>query len=77
MDGGEWSVAVRKQPFFGSYEYQQILDVDDLPAGDNFATKLFGMLGVEFFYHENFSLMASYDNRFLCRGRAISKISKY
>ncbi len=50
---------------FGSYEYQADFGwVDDLPAGDNFANEVVWNAGVEYFLSRNFSLMASYDNRF-------------
>ncbi|MGV8946286.1 MAG: multicopper oxidase domain-containing protein [Lutibacter sp.] len=50
---------------FGKYEYQADFGwVDDLPAGDNFAKEITWNAGVEYFLSRNFSLMASYDNRF-------------
>ncbi|NEW80267.1 MAG: multicopper oxidase domain-containing protein [Gelidibacter sp.] len=50
---------------FGSYEYQADFGwVDDLPTGDNFANEVSWNAGVEYFLSRNFSLMASYDNRF-------------
>ena len=50
---------------FGSYEYQADFGwVDDLTAGDNFANEVVWNAGVEYFLSRNFSLMASYDNRF-------------
>jgi len=50
---------------FGSYEYQADFGwVDDLPTGDNFANEVVWNVGVEYFLSRNFSLMASYDNRF-------------
>ncbi|CAM3268355.1 multicopper oxidase domain-containing protein [Aequorivita lipolytica] len=50
---------------FGSYEYQADFGwVNDLPAGDNFANEVTWNAGVEYFLSRNFSLMASYDNRF-------------
>tara|TARA_R110000764_G_scaffold160292_1_gene247817 strand:- start:128 stop:1240 length:1113 start_codon:yes stop_codon:yes gene_type:complete len=50
---------------FGNYEYQADFGwVDDLPAGDNFANEVVWNAGVEYFLSRNFSLMASYDNRF-------------
>ncbi len=50
---------------FGSYEYQADFGwVNDLPAGDNFANEVVWNAGVEYFLSRNFSLMASYDNRF-------------
>jgi len=50
---------------FGSYEYQADFGwVNDLPAGDNFVNEVAWNAGVEYFLSRNFSLMASYDNRF-------------
>lgn len=50
---------------FGNYEYQADFGwVDDLPTGDNFANETTWNAGVEYFLSRNFSLMASYDNRF-------------
>jgi hypothetical protein len=50
---------------FGNYEYQADFGwVDELPAGDNFANEVVWNAGVEYFLSRNFSLMASYDNRF-------------
>lgn len=50
---------------FGSYEYQADFGwMDDLPAGDNFVNEVTWNAGVEYFLSRNFSLMASYDNRF-------------
>jgi CopA family copper-resistance protein len=50
---------------FGNYEYQADFGwVDDLPTGDNFAKEVVWNTGVEYFLSRNFSLMASYDNRF-------------
>ncbi|WP_117884118.1 multicopper oxidase domain-containing protein [Aureibaculum luteum] len=50
---------------FGNYEYQADFGwVDDLPIGDNFANEVVWNAGVEYFLSRNFSLMASYDNRF-------------
>jgi hypothetical protein len=50
---------------FGSYEYQADFGwVDDLPAADNFANEITWNAGVEYYLSRNFSLMASYDNRF-------------
>lgn len=49
---------------FGSYEYQADFGwINDLP-GDNFAKEVVWNAGVEYFLSRNFSLMASYDNRF-------------
>ncbi|MAN29515.1 multicopper oxidase domain-containing protein [Mesonia oceanica] len=50
---------------FGEYEYQADFGwVDALPAGDNFAKEVTWNAGVEYYLSRNFSLMASYDNRF-------------
>jgi len=50
---------------FGNYEYQADFGwVNDLPAGDNFVKEVVWNAGVEYFLSRNFSLMASYDNRF-------------
>jgi hypothetical protein len=50
---------------FGMYEYQADFGwVDDLPVGDNFTNESTWNAGVEYFLSRNFSLMASYDNRF-------------
>ncbi|MDT0641941.1 multicopper oxidase domain-containing protein [Zunongwangia sp. F363] len=50
---------------FGEYEYQADFGwVDDLPVGDNFAKEVTWNAGVEYYLSRNFSLMASYDNRF-------------
>ncbi|WP_330441473.1 multicopper oxidase domain-containing protein [Flavobacterium sp. C4GT6] len=50
---------------FGSYEYQADFGwVNDLPVGDNFAKEVVWNAGIEYFLSRNFSLMASYDNRF-------------
>jgi CopA family copper-resistance protein len=50
---------------FGSYEYQADFGwVNDLPNGDNFASEVVWNAGIEYFLSRNFSLMASYDNRF-------------
>ncbi|AFL82614.1 putative multicopper oxidase [Aequorivita sublithincola DSM 14238] len=50
---------------FGMYEYQANFGwVDDLPNGDVFAKEVTWNAGVEYFLSRNFSLMASYDNRF-------------
>lgn len=50
---------------FGEFEYQADFGwVDDLPAGDNFAKEVIWNAGVEYYLSRNFSLMASYDNRF-------------
>jgi CopA family copper-resistance protein len=50
---------------FGNYEYQADFGwVDDLPVGDHFAKEVVWNTGVEYFLSRNFSLMASYDNRF-------------
>tara|TARA_R100000306_G_scaffold38848_1_gene38573 strand:- start:1772 stop:3688 length:1917 start_codon:yes stop_codon:yes gene_type:complete len=50
---------------FGSYEYQADFGwVNDLPADDNFTKEVVWNAGIEYFLSRNFSLMASYDNRF-------------
>ncbi|WP_044405202.1 multicopper oxidase domain-containing protein [Lacinutrix sp. Hel_I_90] len=50
---------------FGMYEYQADFGwVDDLPMGDNFSKEVTWNAGIEYFLSRNFSLMASYDNRF-------------
>ena len=50
---------------FGNYEYQADFGwVNDFKAGDNFANEVVWSAGVEYFLSRNFSLMASYDNRF-------------
>ncbi len=50
---------------FGSYEYQADFGwVNDLPVGDDFANEVVWNAGIEYFLSRNFSLMASYDNRF-------------
>ena len=50
---------------FGMYEYQADFGwVDDLPQGDNFKKEVTWSAGVEYLLSKNFSIMASYDNRF-------------
>lgn len=50
---------------FGLYEYQANFGwVDDLSFGDNFTNEVTWKTGVKYFLSRNFSLMASYDNRF-------------
>ncbi|SRX75314.1 multicopper oxidase domain-containing protein [Aequorivita antarctica] len=50
---------------FGMYEYQANFGwVDDLSFGDNFTNEVTWKAGVKYFLSRNFSLMASYDNRF-------------
>ncbi|MEO5788581.1 multicopper oxidase domain-containing protein [Gelidibacter sp.] len=50
---------------FGSYEYQADFGwVDSLPFGSNYANEVVWNAGVEYFLSRDFSLMASYDNRF-------------
>ena len=50
---------------FGRYEYQADFGwVDSLPFGDNYANEVVWNAGVEYFLSRDFSLMASYDNRF-------------
>ncbi|RMA66512.1 multicopper oxidase domain-containing protein [Ulvibacter antarcticus] len=50
---------------FGSYEYQVDLGlVNDFAPGINYSDETVWSAGVEYFLSKNFSLMASYDNRF-------------
>ncbi|MBO3098383.1 multicopper oxidase domain-containing protein [Gelidibacter pelagius] len=50
---------------FGRYEYQADFGwVDTLPFGNNYANEVTWNAGVEYFLSRDFSLMASYDNRF-------------
>ena len=50
---------------FGRYEYQADFGwVDNLPLGNNYANEVVWNAGVEYFLSRDFSLMASYDNRF-------------
>jgi len=50
---------------FGNYEYQADFGwVDNLPMGDDFAKEVTWSAGVEYYLSRDFSLMASYDNRF-------------
>lgn len=50
---------------FGSYEYQADFGwVDSLSFGSNYANEVVWNAGVEYFLSRDFSLMASYDNRF-------------
>ncbi|MEZ4802269.1 MAG: multicopper oxidase domain-containing protein [Gelidibacter sp.] len=50
---------------FGSYEYQADFGwVNDLPTGESFSKEVVWNAGLEYFLSRNFSLMASYDNRF-------------
>ena len=50
---------------FGKYEYQADFGwVDKLPVGDGFSNEVTWNAGVEYFLSRNFSLTASYDNRF-------------
>lgn len=50
---------------FGMYEYQADFGwVDNLPMGADFEKEVTWNTGVEYFLSRNFSLMASYDNRF-------------
>ncbi len=50
---------------FGMIEYQADFGlVDDLPTGIDYGDKLTWNAGLEYFLSKNFSLMASYDNRF-------------
>ncbi|EGV43393.1 copper oxidase [Bizionia argentinensis JUB59] len=50
---------------FGNFEYQADFGwVDNLPMGSDFANEVTWNAGVEYFLSRDFSLMASYDNRF-------------
>lgn len=50
---------------FGRYEYQADFGwVDSLPFGNNYAKEIVWNAGVEYYLSRDFSLMASYDNRF-------------
>ncbi|TYB79761.1 multicopper oxidase domain-containing protein [Bizionia myxarmorum] len=50
---------------FGNFEYQADFGwVDNLPFGDDFANEVTWNAGVEYYLSRDFSLMASYDNRF-------------
>ncbi len=50
---------------FGTYEYRGDFGwVDTLPQGENFNKEVTWNTGVEYLLSKNFSLMASYDNRF-------------
>lgn len=50
---------------FGSYEYQADFGwANDLPMGDNFMNEVTWKAGIEYYLSRDFSLMASYDNRF-------------
>ncbi|WP_111309774.1 multicopper oxidase domain-containing protein [Confluentibacter sediminis] len=50
---------------FGSYEYQADFGwVNDLPTGESYSEEVVWNAGFEYFLSKNFSLMASYDNRF-------------
>jgi len=50
---------------FGNYEYQANFGwVDDLPQHKNFEKEVVWTAGLEYFLSRDFSLMASYDNRF-------------
>ena len=50
---------------FGYYEYQMDFGfVNKLPVGRNFASETVWNAGGEYFLSRNFSLMASYDNRY-------------
>ena len=54
-----------KLSVFGYYEYQIDLGfVDDLPTNKDFTSETVWSAGAEYFLSRNFSLMASYDNRF-------------
>lgn len=50
---------------FGKYEYQADFGwVDNLPIGHNYAKDVTWNAGIEYFLSRDFSLIASYDNRF-------------
>lgn len=50
---------------FGSFEYQADFGwINDLPVGDTFVKEVVWSTGIEYYLSRNFSLMASYDNRF-------------
>lgn len=50
---------------FGRYEYQADFGwIDTLPNGNKYANEVIWNAGVEYFLSRDFSLMASYDNRF-------------
>ena len=50
---------------FGYYEYQMDFGwVNDLPLNEDFASETVWSAGAEYLLSKNFSLMASYDNRF-------------
>ncbi|WP_338359685.1 multicopper oxidase domain-containing protein, partial [Yeosuana marina] len=54
-----------KLSVFGYYEYQLDLGiVNNLPIGKDFTSETVWSAGAEYFLSRNFSLMASYDNRF-------------
>lgn len=55
----------RRIAVFGEYEFQADFGwVDELPDGDNFEKEEVFQLGAEYFLSKNFSILASYDNRF-------------
>lgn len=50
---------------FGMYEYHDDFGwVDEMAPGDNYKDEVTWNAGIEYFLTRNFSLMASYDNRF-------------
>ncbi|MBQ0769665.1 MAG: multicopper oxidase domain-containing protein [Bizionia sp.] len=50
---------------FGAYEYQADFGwIDTLPTGDHFAKEISWSTGLEYYLSRDFSIMASYDNRF-------------
>ena len=54
-----------KLSIFGYYEYQIDLGfVDDLPVGEDYLSATVWSAGAEYMLSRNFSLMASYDNRY-------------
>ncbi|HET7361115.1 MAG TPA: multicopper oxidase domain-containing protein [Salinimicrobium sp.] len=55
----------RRLAIFGEYEFQADFGwVNELPEGDSFEKEQVYTVGAEYFLSRNFSLMASYDNRF-------------
>lgn len=55
----------RHVALFGEYEYQMDFGwVDELPNDSNFESETTWQIGLEYIFSRNFSLMASYDNRF-------------
>lgn len=55
----------RRMAIFGEYEFQADFGwVNELPEGSNFEGETNWSAGAEYFLSRNFSIMASYDNRF-------------